>query len=132
MTQERSFRGQVAAFSAMSGNGPRAPSPPFRAFRQLKARLANTMANSCAVSSCSRGRAARRLAGTAERHTAISFRQSLAGSSRGFALLKTLDPQTAAFRDDVLRGIAAPVPAVPARWLYDRRGSELFDEITRL
>jgi dimethylhistidine N-methyltransferase len=47
-------------------------------------------------------------------------------------LLKTLDPQTAAFRDDVLRGIAAPVPAVPARWLYDRRGSELFDEITRL
>ena len=47
-------------------------------------------------------------------------------------MLKTLDPQTAAFRDDVLRGIAAPVPAVPARWLYDRRGSELFDEITRL
>ncbi|MFL6732572.1 MAG: L-histidine N(alpha)-methyltransferase [Sphingomicrobium sp.] len=47
-------------------------------------------------------------------------------------MLKTLDPQTAAFRDDVLRGLAAPVPAVPARWLYDRRGSELFDEITRL
>jgi L-histidine Nalpha-methyltransferase len=52
-------------------------------------------------------------------------------------LLKTLDPQTrvdsfGAFRDDVLAGLAAPVPAVPARWLYDRRGSELFDEITRL
>ena len=37
-----------------------------------------------------------------------------------------------AFRDDVLAGLAAPIPAIPARWLYDRRGSELFDEITRL
>ena len=47
-------------------------------------------------------------------------------------MLKTLDPQTLAFRDDVLAGLAASVPAIPARWLYDRRGSELFDEITRL
>jgi dimethylhistidine N-methyltransferase len=47
-------------------------------------------------------------------------------------LLKTLDAQTLAFRDDVLAGLAAPIPAIPARWLYDRRGSELFDEITRL
>ncbi len=37
-----------------------------------------------------------------------------------------------AFREDVLAGLAAPIPAVPARWLYDRRGSELFEEITRL
>jgi dimethylhistidine N-methyltransferase len=47
-------------------------------------------------------------------------------------LLATLDPQTKAFRDDVLAGLSAPIPAIPARWLYDRRGSELFDEITRL
>jgi L-histidine Nalpha-methyltransferase len=47
-------------------------------------------------------------------------------------LLATLDPQTRAFRDDVLAGLASPIPAVPARWLYDRRGSELFDAITRL
>jgi len=47
-------------------------------------------------------------------------------------LLATLDQQTQAFRDDVLAGLSAPIPAVPARWLYDRRGSELFDEITRL
>ena len=47
-------------------------------------------------------------------------------------MLKTLDPQTLTFRDDVLSGLAAPTPAIPARWLYDRRGSELFDEITRL
>src|SRR6476469_4397413 len=37
-----------------------------------------------------------------------------------------------AFRDDVLAGLSAPIAAIPARWLYDRRGSELFDEITRL
>ena len=47
-------------------------------------------------------------------------------------MLATLDEQTRAFRDDVLAGLAAPIPAVPARWFYDRRGSELFDEITRL
>lgn len=41
----------------------------------------------------------------------------------------TSDPT---FRADVLAGLAAPVPAVPARWLYDRRGSELFEEITKL
>ena len=32
----------------------------------------------------------------------------------------------------MLDGLSAPIPAVAARWLYDRRGSELFDEITRL
>ncbi|HEX8444231.1 MAG TPA: L-histidine N(alpha)-methyltransferase [Allosphingosinicella sp.] len=37
-----------------------------------------------------------------------------------------------AFRGDVLAGLKAPIPAIPARWLYDRRGSELFEEITRL
>jgi L-histidine N-alpha-methyltransferase len=47
-------------------------------------------------------------------------------------LLATLDRQAEAFRDDVLAGLSAPIPAIPARWLYDRRGSELFDEITRL
>jgi len=47
-------------------------------------------------------------------------------------LLKTLDSLTRVFRDDVLAGLSAPIPAIPARWLYDHRGSELFDEITRL
>lgn len=36
------------------------------------------------------------------------------------------------FRADVLAGLAAPIPAVPARWLYNHRGSELFEAITRL
>lgn len=39
------------------------------------------------------------------------------------------DPQ---FRADVLNGLKGPRRAIPARWLYDRRGSELFDDITRL
>jgi L-histidine N-alpha-methyltransferase len=55
-----------------------------------------------------------------------------AGSSRGSALLETLDRQTEAFRADVLAGLSAPIPAIAARWLYDLRGSELFDAITRL
>ena len=37
-----------------------------------------------------------------------------------------------AFRDDVLAGLSAPIRAIPARWLYDRRGSELFERITEL
>jgi L-histidine Nalpha-methyltransferase len=43
-----------------------------------------------------------------------------------------IDEQARAFRDDVLAGLAAPIPAIPARWLYDRTGSELFDAITKL
>lgn len=47
-------------------------------------------------------------------------------------MLKTLENVDPAFRADVLNGLSEPIPAIPARWLYDRRGSELFDEITRL
>lgn len=42
------------------------------------------------------------------------------------------DEADPAFRADVLAGLAAPIPAIPARWLYDRRGSELFEAITEL
>lgn len=37
-----------------------------------------------------------------------------------------------AFRADVLEGLAQPQKAIPARWFYDRAGSQLFEEITRL
>ena len=37
-----------------------------------------------------------------------------------------------AFRRDVLAGLAASPRAIPARWFYDRRGSELFERITAL
>ena len=45
------------------------------------------------------------------------------------ATVEKVDPQ---FRRDVLAGLSAAIPAIPARWLYDHAGSELFDEITRL
>ena len=47
-------------------------------------------------------------------------------------MLETAERVDPAFQEDVLAGLSAYIPAVPARWLYDRRGSELFDEITRL
>jgi len=37
-----------------------------------------------------------------------------------------------AFRADVLKGLAERQKAVPARWFYDRAGSELFEKITQL
>jgi dimethylhistidine N-methyltransferase len=37
-----------------------------------------------------------------------------------------------AFRADVIAGLTASTKAIPARWFYDRRGSELFEAITRL
>ncbi|CUS44214.1 MAG: L-histidine N(alpha)-methyltransferase [Pseudomonadota bacterium] len=37
-----------------------------------------------------------------------------------------------AFRADVLRGFETRPRAIPARWFYDRRGSELFEAITEL
>lgn len=45
---------------------------------------------------------------------------------------QTLERVDPAFREDVLNGLSEAIPAIPARWLYDRRGSELFDDITRL
>ena len=45
------------------------------------------------------------------------------------ATAEKVDPQ---FRRDVLAGLSAAIPAIPARWLYDHAGSELFDAITRL
>ncbi len=36
------------------------------------------------------------------------------------------------FLADVLHGLASPQRAIPPRWFYDRQGSELFEQITRL
>jgi dimethylhistidine N-methyltransferase len=42
------------------------------------------------------------------------------------------DRLQAQFRQDVLSGLSQQQKVVPARWFYDRRGSELFEEITQL
>jgi dimethylhistidine N-methyltransferase len=39
---------------------------------------------------------------------------------------------TDAFRADVRAGLSAARKSLPAKWFYDARGSELFEEITRL
>jgi L-histidine Nalpha-methyltransferase len=52
------------------------------------------------------------------------LKQELEDGERGLA-----DPN---FRADVLTGLAARPRAIPARWFYDRRGSELFEAITEL
>jgi L-histidine N-alpha-methyltransferase len=47
-------------------------------------------------------------------------------------LLKISDEVDPQFRADVIAGLKQYIPSIPARWLYDLRGSELFDDITRL
>jgi L-histidine Nalpha-methyltransferase len=42
------------------------------------------------------------------------------------------DDITRALRDDVRSGLTADPKVLPPRWFYDARGSELFEEITRL
>lgn len=37
-----------------------------------------------------------------------------------------------AFRKDVLAGLSQPDKAIPARWLYDNAGSQLFEDITQV
>lgn len=46
-------------------------------------------------------------------------------------LLGTVDAR-ATLRADALAGLTATPKTLPSRWFYDERGSELFDEITRL
>lgn len=51
-----------------------------------------------------------------------------------FSLTRTLPPDAtaAALRADVQQGLARQPKELPPRWFYDARGSELFEEITRL
>ncbi|MGW0392842.1 L-histidine N(alpha)-methyltransferase [Streptomyces sp. NPDC003042] len=51
-----------------------------------------------------------------------------------FQLTRALDEHAAdrALRTDVLRGLTASPKELPPKWFYDARGSELFEEITRL
>ncbi|MEU5976433.1 L-histidine N(alpha)-methyltransferase [Streptomyces sp. NPDC047315] len=51
-----------------------------------------------------------------------------------FELTRTLpkDATGAALRADVLHGLTATPKTLPPKWFYDARGSDLFEEITRL
>ncbi len=47
-------------------------------------------------------------------------------------IIEAMDAQTAAFEADVVAGLSGARKSLPSRWLYDDRGSELFEQITRL
>jgi L-histidine N-alpha-methyltransferase len=55
----------------------------------------------------------------------------MAGSVRVDAFLSGADLD-AALRADVARGLTSVPKELPPKWFYDERGSQLFDEITRL
>jgi dimethylhistidine N-methyltransferase len=55
------------------------------------------------------------------------------GIQAGLAIVETDDDGVdLVLRADVLQGLSEPQKAIPARWFYDRTGSELFEQITRL
>ncbi len=47
-------------------------------------------------------------------------------------IIEAMDNQRTAFGSDVRAGLSANPKTLPSRWLYDDRGSELFEEITSL
>ena len=55
-------------------------------------------------------------------------------ASEGGIALVDLDEQGVdrAFRADVLAGLGYDQKAIPARWLYDEAGSQLFEDITQI
>ncbi|MEZ5693099.1 MAG: L-histidine N(alpha)-methyltransferase [Altererythrobacter sp.] len=54
-------------------------------------------------------------------------------TEKGLALVDLDDDGVdRAFRSDVIDGLSQAQKAVPARWLYDDAGSQLFEDITRL
>ncbi|HTC52852.1 MAG TPA: ergothioneine biosynthesis protein EgtB [Steroidobacteraceae bacterium] len=52
------------------------------------------------------------------------------GPAAGFA--RNPGPGAAGFCADVVAGLSRPRKSLPSRWLYDDRGSELFEQITQL
>ncbi len=54
-------------------------------------------------------------------------------NSKGLKLVdRDDDGVDRAFREDVLKGLSQQQKAVPARWLYDDAGSQLFEDITQI
>lgn len=47
-------------------------------------------------------------------------------------MLEMTDVSQNAFEDDVIEGLSQAQKTIPCRWLYDERGSELFEDITVL
>jgi dimethylhistidine N-methyltransferase len=66
-------------------------------------------------------------------HRLTAGKGYLMSNHKGFALVeRDEDGVDLAFRADVLTGLSQGQKAIPARWLYDSAGSELFEKITKL
>ena len=89
-------------------------------------RSASTTASSCATRWCSGAARASRRAPTFAPATAASSTRSNAGSSSVF------DSQRTVMVNEVLEGLKRPQKTISPKYFYDERGSELFEEITRL
>jgi L-histidine N-alpha-methyltransferase len=64
--------------------------------------------------------------------SAMSTTASPTNARYTFTDLLPADFAARALRDDVLSGLTGPVKRTSPTWLYDKLGSELFEEITRL
>lgn len=53
-------------------------------------------------------------------------------SSVAAQIIEAMDAQREAFEADVLDGLGRETKSLPSRWLYDDRGSDLFEQITKL
>lgn len=53
-------------------------------------------------------------------------------SSVAAQIIEAMDAQRSAFEADVIAGLAGKPKTLPSRWLYDDRGSALFEQITDL
>ena len=47
-------------------------------------------------------------------------------------MVRDFSPETETFRQDVLRGLRLPSKRIPCKYLYDERGSQLFEQICQL
>lgn len=63
--------------------------------------------------------------------TDLNGRRGAAGAVRIRSFLSD-DDHDVQLRDDVRRGLTAAPKSLPPKWFYDKVGSELFDQITRL
>ena len=136
---------------ARSGNGPPAPTSPIRVIANRRAQSASTTASSWPTSWCCGVVALPRRPTISARPIATSFRRMPVGCLAAFAWQRIFDERSASahtlaqppsteletteredFRRAVLAGLSRRPRAIPAKFLYDAKGSALFDEICEL
>jgi dimethylhistidine N-methyltransferase len=67
-----------------------------------------------------------------QRHAGAEGEAAAEAAARAAAQAAAHAATHAMFARDVLAGLSAPHKSIPCTWLYDHRGSELFEQITQL